>query len=77
VYWGRAVSNVDRFGFPKSFVDPVKHRRLQYGWVIDGKYVGQEDGYLLDVTTGKNLTLKSNHQSLLREVTYDPRLGML
>eukprot|EP01047_Picozoa_sp_COSAG01_P032614 COSAG01_NODE_2366_length_7816_cov_3.797460_4_plen_79_part_00 len=30
-----------------------------------------------DARLGPTLTLKSNHQSLIREVTYDPRLGML
>eukprot|EP00035_Acanthoeca_spectabilis_P039215 m.60121 g.60121 ORF g.60121 m.60121 type:complete len:256 (+) comp9493_c0_seq4:1828-2595(+) len=59
-------------GFPKSFWDPVKQRRLQYGWVQGRGLVGEEDS-----TLGPNLTLKNNHQSLLRQVTYDPRLGML
>ena len=61
------------FGFPKSFFDPVKKRRLQYGWVRGPGLQGEEDSTLGD--TG--LTLKNNHQSLLREVTYDPRLGIL
>jgi hypothetical protein len=60
-----------RFGFPKSFWDPVLSRRLQYGWAQGGKFVGEEDSLFGE------LTLKANHQSLLREVTYDPRLGML
>ena len=64
------------YGFPKTFWDPVKGRRLQYGWVMGGKFEGEEDGTLLGVD-GRNLTRKANHQSLLREVTYDPRLGML
>ena len=61
------------FGFPKSFEDPVKRRRLQYGWVRGPGLQGEDDATL--GSTG--LSLKSNHQSLLREVTYDPRLGML
>ena len=32
------------FGFPKSFYDPVKERRLQYGWVQGGGFGGEEDG---------------------------------
>ena len=59
------------FGFPKSFADPVKSRRLQYGWVQGPGLSGEEDGRL------GQLTLKENHQSLVREVTYDPRLGQL
>ena len=60
-------------GFPKSFFDPVKKRRLQYGWVRGPGLVGEDDATL----PGTGLSLKSNHQSLLREVTYDPRLAML
>ncbi len=63
------------FAFPKSCVDPVKNRRLQYGWVhgpFPGGFNGEEDAILDGV-----LTYKVNHQSLLREVTFDPRLGML
>eukprot|EP01044_Picomonas_judraskeda_P000440 COSAG03_NODE_19_length_21645_cov_17.937532_17_plen_489_part_00 len=61
------------YGFPKSFFDPVKKRRLQYGWVQGPGLQGEEDSTLGE--TG--FTLKNNHQSLLREVTYDPRLGIL
>jgi hypothetical protein len=42
-----------------------------------GKFVGQEEEYLVEVATGKNISIKGNLQSLLREVTYDPRLGQL
>jgi sucrose-6-phosphate hydrolase SacC (GH32 family) len=59
--------------FPKSFFDPVKKRRLQYGWVRGPGLQGEDDAML--GTTG--LTIKNNHQSLLREITYDPRLGIL
>ena len=65
-----------RFGFPKTFVVPGSSphsppRRLQYGWVQGAGLQGQEDA------TWMGLSLKNNHQSLLREVTYDPRLQML
>eukprot|EP01048_Picozoa_sp_COSAG05_P015427 COSAG05_NODE_1862_length_3942_cov_5.107468_3_plen_459_part_00 len=60
-----------QYGFPKTFVDPVKGRRLQYGWVRGPGLAGEADAMLGE------LTLKNNHQSLLREVTYDPRLGIL
>lgn len=59
------------FGFPKSFYDPVKKRRLQYGWVQGSGFQGEEDA------TFYGLSLKNNVQSLIREVTYDPRFGML
>ena len=67
------VPNCDHgnFGYPKSFHDPVKNRRLQYGWVQGAGLGGEEDAKL------GPYSLKNNHQSLLREVTYDPRLGML
>ena len=58
------------FGFPKSFVDPA-NRRLQYGWVQGPGLQGQEDAQL------DGASYKVNHQSLVREVTYDKRLGML
>eukprot|EP00930_Biecheleria_cincta_P043724 TRINITY_DN30002_c0_g1_i1.p1 TRINITY_DN30002_c0_g1~~TRINITY_DN30002_c0_g1_i1.p1 ORF type:complete len:610 (+),score=56.67 TRINITY_DN30002_c0_g1_i1:174-2003(+) len=57
--------------FPKSFFDPVKKRRIQYGWVQAPGLGGEEDAML------DGLRYKANHQSLLREITYDPRLGML
>jgi hypothetical protein len=59
------------FGFPKSFDDPVKKRRIHYGWVQGPGFQGQEDAML------DELTYKVNHQSLLREITFDPRLGQL
>ena len=31
------------YGFPKSFWDPVKQRRLQYGWMQNGRFEGEED----------------------------------
>eukprot|EP00937_MAST-01D_sp_MAST-1D-sp2_P002942 g2942.t1 len=58
------------YGFPKSFVDPA-HRRLQYGWVQGPGLQGQEDAEL------DGASYKVNHQSLVREVTYDSRLGLL
>ena len=61
-----------QLGFPKSFWDPVKQRRLQYGWG-QGPGLGGEE----DATLPGGLSMKANHQSLIREVTYDPRLGML
>ena len=73
----RLVCDHGTFGFPKTFWDPVNNRRLQYGWSMNGAFVGQEDSYLVDAFTGRNISLKGNHQSLLREVTYDPRLGQL
>ena len=67
------------YGFPKSFWDPVQRRRLQYAWHMGGKFEGEEDGTLQPTAAagGRNLTVKNNHQTLLREVTYDPRLGIL
>eukprot|EP00040_Diaphanoeca_grandis_P013401 m.67746 g.67746 ORF g.67746 m.67746 type:complete len:651 (-) comp23864_c0_seq1:41-1993(-) len=59
------------YGFPKSFHDPVKNRRLQYGWIQGPGFIGEGDAIW------QGMTLKSNHQSLLREVTYDPRFGSL
>jgi beta-fructofuranosidase len=49
---------------PKSFLDPIKQRRLMYGWNRGG-------------CQGMGAGCKGSTQSLLREVTYDPRLGML
>ena len=51
----------------------MKQRRLQYGWVQGPGLAGEDDSTL----AGTSLSLKNNFQSLLREVTYDPRLGML
>ena len=59
-----------RFAYPKSFWDPKKQRRIHYGWVQGAGLQGEEDSALPN-----GLTLKNNHQSLLREITYDPRLG--
>lgn len=46
-------------------------------WSGGQAFEGEEDWHIVDATTGRNLTYKSNHHSLVREVTYDPRLGML
>ena len=72
-YPGSQKCDHGNLGFPKSFWDPVKKRRLQYGWVQGPGLQGEDDSTL----AGTQLSLKNNHQSLLREVTYDPRLGML
>ena len=58
------------YGFPKSFVDG-KNRRLQYGWLQGAAFIGQED------TMFGVFSMKTNMQSLLCELTYDPRLGIL
>jgi len=62
--------NHGNYGFPKSFVDD-KGRRLQYAWLQGAAFIGQED------TLFGSLSMKTNVQSLLCELTYDPRLGIL
>jgi len=60
-----SLSDHGGFYVPKSFLDPVKRRRIMYGWSQPAGVNGVGERY------------KGSTQSLLREVTYDPRLGML